>query len=253
MYTDTEGIILKQIKTVSGRRMVLLFSKKYGKISAGTSITEKGKGKSALAMRPFTYGRYELYKNRDTYHINGAEVIKSYYRIGEDVEKYMCCSYVLELTERVLAEDAKAPELFYLLLDFFSLMEERKKKYETLVLGYQVKLLQCYGSMPKLDACVCCGSAVDLTHFSVKDGGLLCKTCILQENVNDALIYELNFAIVNILRYFLGNPLKSFKNLALDEAVQGQLQQILKEYFAYHLDIKKLKSEGFVMDLTHTK
>ncbi|WP_206459059.1 DNA repair protein RecO [Anaerovorax sp. IOR16] len=253
MYTDTEGIILKQIKTVSGRRMVLLFSKKFGKISAGTSINEKGKGKSALAMRPFTYGKYELYKNRDTYHINGAEVLKSYYRIGEDVEKYMCCSYVLELTERVLAEDAKAPEIFYLLLDFLSIMEERKKKFETLVLAYQVKLLQCYGNMPKLDACACCGSTENLTDFSIKEGGLICKACILQENTNDALIYELNFAIVDILRYFLQNSLKALKSLALEESVQGQLQQILKDYFAYHLDIKTLKSEGFVMGLSQKK
>ncbi|WP_324823832.1 DNA repair protein RecO [Sinanaerobacter sp. ZZT-01] len=250
MYTDTEGIIFKQIKTVSGRRMVILFSKKFGKISAGTSINEKGKGKSALAMRPFTYGKYELYKNRDTYHINGAEVIKSYYRIGEDIEKYMCCSYILELTERVLAEDAKATEIFYLLLDFLSLMEERKKKFETLVLAYQVKLLQLFGSMPRVDACVRCGSKENLTNFSIKDGGVVCKACLLQENANDGLIYELNFAIVDILRYFLQHSLKALKNLALEEAVQGQLQKILKDYFAYHLDIKTLKSEGFVMDLS---
>jgi DNA repair protein RecO (recombination protein O) len=106
MFTDTEGIIFRQVKTVNGRRMVLLFSKKYGKISAGTSISEKGKSKSSLAMRPFTYGRYELFVNRDSYHINSSEVIKSYYRIGEDVEKYMYCSYVLEFTEKLLQEEA---------------------------------------------------------------------------------------------------------------------------------------------------
>ncbi|MDD2217931.1 MAG: recombination protein O N-terminal domain-containing protein, partial [Eubacteriales bacterium] len=55
---------MKQTKATNGRRMIVLFSKKYGKISAGTGITEKGKGKSALAMRPFTFGRYELYKSR---------------------------------------------------------------------------------------------------------------------------------------------------------------------------------------------
>ena len=89
MLTDTEGIVLRQIKTSYNRRMILLFSKKYGKISAGTSIQEKGRGKSSLALRPFTYGRYELFKNRDSYNINSADVLKSYYAIGEDVDKYM--------------------------------------------------------------------------------------------------------------------------------------------------------------------
>ncbi len=110
MLTDTEGIVLRQIKTSYNRRMILLFSKKYGKISAGTSIQEKGRGKSSLALRPFTYGRYELFKNRDSYNINSADVLKSYYAIGEDVDKYMNGAYVLEFTEHVLSEGVPARE-----------------------------------------------------------------------------------------------------------------------------------------------
>ena len=49
MLTDTEGIVLRQVKTSYGRRMVLLFSKKYGKISAGTSIAEKGRNRSTTS------------------------------------------------------------------------------------------------------------------------------------------------------------------------------------------------------------
>ena len=105
MLTDTEGIVLRQIKTSYNRRMILLFSRRYGKISAGTSIGEKGRSKSALALRPFTYGRYELFKGRDTYNINSAEVLRSFYRIGEDVDKYMQGAYVLEFTEKVLEDE----------------------------------------------------------------------------------------------------------------------------------------------------
>ena len=98
MITDTEGIVLRQTKTVAGRRMILLFSRKFGKISVGTSAAEGGKNKSALAARPFTYGRYELFKGRDSYNLNNGQVIKSYYGIGEDLDKYLAASYVLELT-----------------------------------------------------------------------------------------------------------------------------------------------------------
>ena len=82
MITDTEGIVLRQIRTSYGRRMILLFSKKFGKISAGTGIGERGKSKSSLALRPFTYGRYELFKGRDSYNINSAEALRSYYAIA---------------------------------------------------------------------------------------------------------------------------------------------------------------------------
>ena len=115
MLTDTEAIVLRQVKTVNGRRMLLLFSQKYGKISVGSNLTESGKNKSALPQRPFSYGRYELFKGRESYNLNRGQVIKSYYGIGEDLDKYMAASYVLELTEKLLADELPQPALFRLL------------------------------------------------------------------------------------------------------------------------------------------
>jgi len=253
MYTDTEGIVFRQTKTVNGRRMVLLFSRKYGKISAGTSISEKGKIKSSLALRPFTYGRYELFKNRDSYHINGTEVIRSYYRIGEDVEKYLHSSYVLEFTEKLLQEEAPAPGIFGLLLDFFDIMERRTRKYTSLILAYQVKVLQEAGSAPQVGRCVLCGEREDPALFSIKDGGVVCRKCSVNfpGNPNESLIYPVNFGIVKILRYILDKPLKSFENLALEDEVQKKLGRIIRSYAAYHLDIGELKSESFLTDSNH--
>jgi len=250
MYTDTEGIIFKQVKTINGRRMVLLFSKKYGKISAGTSIGEKGRNKSSLALRPFTYGKYELFKNRDSYNINGADVIKSYYRIGEDVEKYMYCSYILEFTEKLVQEEAPAPEIFNMVIDFFEMMERRTKKYSSLVLAYQIKALELYGSMPQIKSCVLCGAKEDIISFSVKEGGILCRNCDLKinDNKNDTLIYNINFGIVDILKFFLENSLQNFENLALDDEILKQIQLIIKGQISYHLDISELKSECFFIE-----
>lgn len=250
MITDTEGIILKQIKTVNGRKVVLLFSDKYGKISAGTSISEKGRSKSALAMHPFTHGKYELYKNRESFNINGAEVIKSYYKIGEDVDKYMSCSYVLEFTEKIAMENLRSPELFRLLIDFLQVMEKRNKKYATLVIAYQVKALQIMGTMPELEKCVECGSIEIAGGFSIKGGGVLCENCrkIVRSETNETLIYDMNFDIVNILRFFSKNPLKNLENLGLDDGLAVAMQGLLKKYTAHHLGINDLKSEGFLIE-----
>ena len=88
MVTDTEGIVLRQVKALGGRRMISLFSKKFGKISVGTNMNEGGRNKSALSVRAFSYGRYELFKNRDNYNLNNGQVLKSYYSLGEDLDKY---------------------------------------------------------------------------------------------------------------------------------------------------------------------
>ena len=147
MVTDTDAIVLRQVKTVNGRRMLLLFSQKYGKISVGSNLTEGGKNKSALPQRPFTYGHYELFKARDSYNLNRAQVIKSYYGIGEDLDKYMAASYVLELTEKLLADALPQPSMFRLLLEFLDALERRSRRHETLVEAYIVKVIALLGWM----------------------------------------------------------------------------------------------------------
>lgn len=248
MLTDTEGIVLRQVKTSYGRRMILLFSKKYGKISAGTGLNERGKGKSSLALRPFTYGRYELFKNRDSYNINGAEVLKSYYGIGEDVDKYMNGAYVLEFTERVLAEEVPSPGIFSLLIDFFDLLENRDKGIGTLVLAYQTKVFRYTGVMPQLERCAICGEEKPAFKFSVEEGGVICRDCFqAMENLGPhALIYDIKFGILDILKYFTVNPLKKLEHLALKEDAGRLLQEIIREYAAYYLDASDLKSEKLI-------
>lgn len=248
MKFETEGIVLKQIKTACGRRMIVLLSARYGKISAGSSINEGGRNKSALAMRPFTYGRYQIFKNRDTYSIDSAETIRSFYGLGENVDKYMAASYVLEFTEKTISYDQPQPAVMKLICDFFSELEARESRFETLVLAYQIKVLKILGIMPNLESCIQCGQKSEPVVFSIPDGGLLCKKCY--QNTanynNDGLIYTIKFDIVGILRYFVKKPLSDFKNLALQQPILDQIEEIIKKYISYHLDVGSLKSEAFI-------
>ena len=226
--------------------MLVVFSKKFGKISAGTSLNERGKNKTALALRPFTHGKYEMNKAGDTYHINGGDVIRSHYSIGEDVEKYAYASYILELTDKLLPEDAPSLPMFLLLSDFLDMLERRAKKYETLVIAYLIKALKYSGNEPRLDACASCGAEEDLFGFSVPAGGIICTKCKSDFEHNERLLYDVEFDIVNILRYIMESPLSDLEKLAFDDRTLVKLRHIMRNYVSYHLDISGLKSEGFM-------
>ena len=217
MRVETEGIVLRQSAPVGGRKMVVLFTKKYGKISAGTNTGERGKNKANLTLNHFTHVRYQLFKNRENFNISSGEVIKSYFSIGEDVDKYMAASYVLEFTDKVLEEEEPAPAIFDLIVEFFSEISLRKSRYETLVIAYQVKILRILGVMPTLDSCAICGSKEGFKAFSIKDGGVICENCLesIQIEGNTTLIYNLDFDIIHVLKYFMKMPLDGFRNLAL--------------------------------------
>ena len=249
MYTDTEGIILRQTKINGGRRMLTIFTKKYGKISAGSFLSEKSRSRNALAVRPFTYGRYDLYKKGTYFSINNAETIDSFYRIGEDLEKYTNASYCLEMTDKLLEEGQPVPGLFNLAVDMLRLMEKRTQKYSTLVLAYCTKALAQLGYLPELDRCVRCGSRDEAAFFSVPDGGILCGKCgpEAEKTAVHRLIYKVDFGIVNILKFFLANPLESLEKLALNERHADVPKAIIREHLRYHLGIDNLKSEELIL------
>lgn len=258
MLADSTGIILRRINATSGRKMLSIFTQKYGKISAGTSISEKSsKGKATLSLNRFTYGRYEIFRSRDFYNVNSGEVVKSFFRIGEDPDKYFAASFVLELTDKALPEELPQPKLLNELVDFLGTLEDRSKGFITLVIAYEIKLLDAVGMLPNLDECVVCGSKPDdakrLRYFSVEDGGMICDECmreIEQEIAQNSkprakprLIYSPKFDIVNIIKYFSKRPISAFGNIMLDAETEEELYKILREYISYHMDVGTLKSE----------
>lgn len=246
MNLITEGIVFRQVKIASGRRMILLFTKKYGKISVGTNISEKGKTRASLALRPFTYGSYQIYEGRNYYNLDKADSIRSFYSIGEDLDKYVSAGYILELTEKVVPEGVPQPAVFQLLLEFMEEISERKGQYETLVLAMEIKLLRILGLYPKMDSCVRCGGSEELHSFSIPEGGMICRKCREKktDSEQDSLIYDTKFDIVNVIEYFAEKPLKGFRKLALEKETADELQRIIRSYLEYHLDIGKLKSES---------
>lgn len=210
MYTETEGIILKQVKIPDGRKMLVIFTEKFGKISAGTSISEKGKNKNSLAVRPFTKGRYELYKNRDTYNAVSAETKESFYGIGENVDKYLAASYVLELCEKMLPEDEPAPGMYKILSDFLQMLQNRKSDFETLVIGFQVKALAVQGLS-------------------------LSQNPLMSGQSNDK---------INVVKFMEQHPLTSLEGISVPRESAAALSAFIKQYIFDNLGIANLKSEG---------
>ncbi|MBK5253517.1 MAG: DNA repair protein RecO [Peptostreptococcaceae bacterium] len=245
MLVSADGIVLRQRKISGGRRIIHIFTKEYGLISVGTNINEKTKKKSALGVRPFTYARYELYKNKGYYNLNNLEVKKSYYAIGEDVDKYISGSYVLEYLFKVLEEEHVNTNIFNLTLDFFDALADGKSDSHTLPMAFVVKTFAMLGVMPELDACVRCGKVSEDVLFSIKDGGIICSECY-KNDVQDTLIFKTNFDIVKLLQYFIKKPMKNFVKIQLKPEVYDELRKIISKYIEYYLDVKGILSDKLI-------
>ena len=228
--------------------MIVLFTKQYGKLSAGTSVNEKSRSKAALALRPFTYAEYDIFKGREAYSINAAQVNRSFYSIGEDIDRFMNASAFIEYLDKVLEEGSPAPRLFDLSLEFLQSVSECRSGTDTLLYAFIIKTFRMLGVAPELGCCVNCGKdpgrfGGGFRMFSVSGGGIICPECAEEEKrASDSLIYKPDFDIIDMLRYFESKPLKTFEKIDLRPEVRNEVREILSEYTDRYLGVDVLRS-----------
>ncbi|MDR1778844.1 MAG: DNA repair protein RecO [Clostridiales Family XIII bacterium] len=211
---ECEGLVFRRTQAVKGRSVLLLFTDQCGKISAGTSISERGKGRSALAVRRFTRGRYQLTENRGRWNVRGAEAVHAYLALAEDYDRYQAASLALEFTEKMLPEDVPEPEIYRLLVEYLGILEERKQDYDTVSSAYFLKAFQALGVLP----------APENFH-------------------SDALLSALDFVTIDTIIYIRDNPLCAMRNLTLPSEKSAKLLRLLLRYGAAQFDIGPLKSD----------
>ena len=253
MIINTEGIVLRQRKIAGNRRMIVIFTRQYGKISAGTSITERNRSRSALALRPFTFAEYELFKGRDAYSINSASARRIYYSIGEDIDRFMTASSFIEYLDKITAEGEPAPGIYDLALEFLESVSRTSGRADTLLMAFISKSLRMLGVNPELDCCVSCGKEAgkegknltekDFCAFSVTSGGIICDDCAKTEKTTgNALIYRPHFNIIDVFRYFQSKPLSTFEKISMKDDVAVLIREILAEYTDRYLDADVLSN-----------
>ena len=218
MLVESEGIVLRQVKILKGRSMVVLFTEGMGKLSCGTNIGQGRKGNNPLGVRPFTRGNYSIasvnMRDKSYYNIKSCEVIDSYYSFGEDYDRFSGASIALEITDKLLIEEAPVPEVYGLLSTFLDMMETRTKSHLTLTVAYTLKLLQNLGVFPD------------------------------KENFNDdSLLLNADSDIINRLIFILENPLARLGNLAIDSSSEKRMLRLMLGFAERNLDIGSLKSD----------
>ncbi len=250
MLINAEGIVLRQRKIANNRRMIVIFTKQYGKISAGTSLNERSRSRSALALRPFTYSEYDIFKGRETYSINTASVLRSYYSIGEDLDRFAVASVFIEYLDRVLQEGEPMPGLFDLSLKFLETISSCSGSGETLLYAFIMRSLRMLGVMPEIGCCVGCGKAADrfgtrTPAFSVTSGGIICEECVsLEKREGNALIYSPTFDIIQVFRFFISKPIETFGKVSLKADVVHEIRTIIAEYISRYLGVDVLRERA---------
>lgn len=229
MLEQIDGVILRTQDYGETHKIVTIFSKKIGRISAIARGAKKPKSKMASVTQPFIEGQFLVYISSGLSTIRQAEIIDSNRKIREDFIKTVYASYIAELTNQILGEKVQEPFIY----DQF--VHTLKRINATAdpripVLMYELKLYQKAGYAPILDRCVNCGSKQNIIGFSIGQGGVVCRGC--NQASNDTIIFSEN--VLRLLPLFLQIGLERIGTINVREHNIQLLRRTFDAYYDYY-------------------
>lgn len=240
------AIILRRINIGESDRVVTLYTREKGKVSAVAKGARKHMSKLAGPTEPLTYGRYFLAAGRDLDIVTQAEVKESFPQIKKNLNRIGFASYMVELINAIVEEHDPNYEAFDTLLSSLYLLESDIEP-ELVARYFELQIMSMMGYRPELDECLRCGRqpSSDVVAFSPELGGRACEECAPLPT--DVIILKKPSA--DAMRQLLSVEPEQLKNIQISDDAKDPLYRAIRWYVRCRLD-RNLKSSEFLQTLT---
>lgn len=244
MY-KAEGIIIKSFNLGEADRILTIYTRQYGKISAVAKGVRKSRSKLRGSTQTLTHAELVLYRGRSLDTITQCEAKEMFAGIREDLYRWAYATFMLELLDAMVPEGQPQAGVFVRLLLSLHLVESLEEP-ELGALFFAVHLLQLLGYQPQLGGCAACGSSPKPNQMAISGtyGGILCSDCIPL----DPYCFPVQGGEIAVWRKLLAIDARMLSRLKLSSKMQHDLLQVLKYYIQYHLE-RQLKSVSFLRHL----
>lgn len=238
MLHKTDGIVIRTQDYGETHKLVTIFTKKIGKITAISRGANRPRSRLTAVSQLFIEGDFLLYVPKGLATLRQGDVLESFRNIRQDLSRTAYAVYIVELTDKLIEEKEPDPfiyEQLKLTLEWIN----RKDEYAIPVMMYELKLFKKGGFAPVIDRCVNCQSVQKPFVFSIKEGGALCPRCIAMDEHAiqlDPILFKILSICLHIGLDRVGNINVKDKNILL-------LRMIIDQYYdrfgGFYLKSKK--------------
>jgi DNA repair protein RecO (recombination protein O) len=247
MRVTTPAIVLRTVDYGEADRVVTLFTREAGKLSALARGARKSVKRFGAALGLFGVGEAVLI-DKPNAELSGLERFdgaRGFPALMSDVAKVAHGGYACELVRELIPPRQPEPGVFELLVTFFAALEAGPARAETLRI-FELRLLDALGLRPSLEACVACGTT-ELGDsgdvLDVRRGGVVCAHC---HGHGRPLTDEVRRALVDALAL----DLHAAPSFALAPAVNAGAREALGAIIIDHVG-RPLKSLEFIAKINH--
>ncbi|MEK6257973.1 MAG: DNA repair protein RecO [Planctomycetota bacterium] len=222
-----EGLILRVTDFSETSRIVVLFTREFGKISALAKGGRRLKGpfESALDLLA-TCQIVFLRKNTSGLDLlTEAKLVTRFRPQERDLTCLYAGYYVAELLLGLTEDYDPHPELYSAAqeaLESFSASETTRLG----VLRFELMVLREIGQLPDFDACVACGTRLTEGRtfgYYVAQGGLICPECQPEEH---SQLITIHAGAAAALRLLAGDNEQTWRRLTLSQQQFKEMKQV---------------------------
>ncbi len=244
MLYKTEGIVLKSMEYEEANKIVTIYTKNYGKISAIAKGVRKTKSKFGSSLEILTHSVFLLYKGRNIDIVSQTEILESFFSASKEVIKFAFAANCVEIVNKLTEEREINIGLFNLLKEVLHYLRNSKDP-KLLTLSFKWQTMSILGYRPSLNHCCRCNKKVEDQkgmYFNIKEGGLVCNNCIAKDKEG---CVKVSIYFNKLVSKILITPLSAISNATIPDERIKELEKITNSYIAYHSE-KSFKTDRFL-------
>jgi DNA repair protein RecO (recombination protein O) len=235
-----DALVLGTVDYGEADRLVTLFTKGAGKLTAFAAGARKSRRRFAGALEPCTWLRAQLVERQGTtLRLDGVDVVRTFAGLRSDLSRIGRALYVVELCRELLRDREPHPELFDAAAAWLGRLEEGTAGPTSLI-AFELEALSLAGLRPRFDGCAVCGGSLGLEpRFDAAQGGGVCQKC--QGRVPGAPRVD-----VELLQALAA--LQAGQRTPLSASLRAQARGLLNAFISHHLG-RALRGVDFLRQL----
>jgi DNA repair protein RecO (recombination protein O) len=247
MIVKTEAIVLSAMKFRDTSKIVRLYTKEFGKVSAIAKGARDAKSKFRSALEPMSYVTAVVYKNdnRELQLLSQCDSIVSFHHLTEEMEKMHAAMSAVELADSVTHDEEQNDRLFTLLLNHLQVVNSATKNAVIALYYFETKLSELLGFKPDVHNCSYCQRNIEegmseKARFVLHNDGILCVGCSESSTLNK--ISATSLKVMQRLQEVAS--INSLMSLNLTPSVKEEVGRSLRQHFHKHVEgFRGLRSE----------
>ncbi|MEQ9406405.1 MAG: DNA repair protein RecO [Fuerstiella sp.] len=180
-----DAIVIRQADFSESSRVVTFFSREFGKFAVLAKGAKRLKGPFDAALDLLSTCRVVFLRKSSGALglLTQAQLISRFAPAPSSLNALYGGYYVADLLAGLTEEFDPHPEIFELSGHTLQALADPDMDSASVIVQFEVRLLQYVGIFPNLTACSVCGGSVESGQFAhwVSQGGLLCAACGREE------------------------------------------------------------------------